>query len=159
MTGKRKVKLKTILDAIPGSGGIVSTIADSMGVSWATARKALDENPEAFQAFEAEQEKRLDLAESVVIMNIQMAARQQKKGYFADTSDAKWYLSKKGKKREYGENSQVDLTNSDGTLKSGEIGVRLIDYRIGITETETGSSADHTPSSKDKNPGDGQTLG
>ena len=36
-----------------------------------------------------------------------------------------------------------------------EIGVRLIDYRTGITETETGSGSDSTTSSQDKSLGDG----
>lgn len=99
--GKRKVKALTVLDVIPGSGGIINTIAESLGVSWHTAKRAIDESEEAKLALEAELEKRLDLAEGVVVMNIQMAAKQQRKGYFADTSDAKWYLSKKGKKRDY----------------------------------------------------------
>ena len=36
-----------------------------------------------------------------------------------------------------------------------EIGVRLIDYRIDIAETESGSSADSSAPSQDKNLGDG----
>lgn len=114
---KRKVKPQTVLKAIPGSGGIVAVVAERMGVEWHTARRAIDENPSALQAFEGEMERRLDLAESVVIRNIQMAERQQDKGFFADTSDAKWYLSKKGKLRDYQDKQNVDLTNSDGTLK------------------------------------------
>ena len=106
--GSRKAKLPNLLEAIAGSGGIVSAIAESMGVAWGTAKTAIDENPKAQELLEAELEKRLDLAESVVVMNIQMAVKQQKKGFFADTSDAKWYLSKKGKKREYGEKLAIE---------------------------------------------------
>lgn len=122
--GKRKVEPKTILDAIPGSGGIISVIADTLGVDWHTAKKAIEENEEAKVALENEMEKRLDLAESVIIMNIQMAKNQQKngKGYFADTSDAKWYMSKKGKKRGYGES--VDVTTNGESIKPDNDGFK-----------------------------------
>lgn len=106
--GKRKVKTPTLLEAIKGSGGVVSVIADALGVAWHTADKAIQESEEAKQALSNEMEKRLDLAESVVIKNIEMAEKQQSKGYFADTSDAKWYLSKKGKNRQYGEKLEVE---------------------------------------------------
>jgi len=110
--GRRKIKPKTIMDVIPGSGGIISNIADSLGVDWHTAKKAIEENPAAKTALEDELEKRLDLSESVVIMNIQLAVKQQKKGFFADTSDAKWYLSKKGKKRDYSDKLGIEHSGS-----------------------------------------------
>ncbi len=106
--GQRKVKEPTILDAIEGSGGVILTIANSLGVDWHTAKRAIEESPEATAALEAEMSKRLDLAEGVILMNIQMAAKQQRKGYFADTSDAKWYLSKKGKGRGYAEKLELE---------------------------------------------------
>ena len=106
--GNRKVKPTTILEAIPGSGGIIKTIAESLNVDWHTAKRAIEESPEATKALEAEMEKRADLAEGVIVMNIQMAARQQSKGYFADTSDAKWYLSKKAKARGYSDKVEVE---------------------------------------------------
>lgn len=124
--GKRKVKAENILDAIKGSGGVVLTIADALGVDWHTAKRAIEENEEAKAAFEAEENKVVDLAESVLLTNIQMAAKQQNKGYFADTSDAKWYLSKKGKKRGYGEKLELEhsgqvtwkeFLNGDGDAK------------------------------------------
>lgn len=122
--GNRKVKPPTILEAIPGSGGIISTIADTLGVEWHTAKKAIEENEEAKMALENEMEKRLDLAESVVIMNIQMAKNQQKngKGYFADTSDAKWYVTRKGKRRGYGES--VDVTTNGESIKPDNDGFK-----------------------------------
>lgn len=110
--GNRKVKPTTILEAIPGSGGIIKTIAECLNVDWHTAKKAIEESPEATQALEAEIEKRADLAEGVIVMNIQMAAKQQGKGYFADTSDAKWYLSKKAKLRGYGEKVEIEHSGS-----------------------------------------------
>ena len=47
----------------------------------------------------------------------------------------------------------VDVTTKGEKLN--EIGVRFIDYRTGITDTESGSSADHKASSQDEDTGDG----
>ncbi len=110
--GKRKVKTINVIDVIPGSGGIINTIAESLGVSWHTAERAIKESPEATEMLQAELEKRLDLAEGVIVMNIQMSAKQQRKGYFADTSDAKWYLSKKGKGRSYSDKLELEHSGS-----------------------------------------------
>lgn len=106
--GNRKVKAQTVLEAIPDSAGIISTIAARMRVDWHTAKKAIEENEEAKLAYEAEVEKRLDHAESVILINIRKSIKQQEKGYFADSSDAKWYLSKMGKKRGY---TDLDITS------------------------------------------------
>lgn len=100
------------MKAIKGSGGVISVIADTLGVAWHTANKAIEENEGAKQALENEMERRLDLSESVLIRNIEMAEAQQSKGFFADTSDAKWYLSKKGKHRGYVDRQEV--TGKDG---------------------------------------------
>jgi hypothetical protein len=51
----------------------------------------------------------------------------------------------------------VELSGKDGNPV--EIGVKLIDYRTGITTTESGPSEDHHPSSQDEDSGDGETLG
>lgn len=48
---------------------------------------------------------------------------------------------------------RVDLTTKGEKLN--EIGVRLIDYRTGIAETESRSSADNKASRQDENTGDG----
>lgn len=124
--GKRKVKAVSILEAIKGSGGVVLTIADALGVDWHTAKRAIEENAEAKAAYEAETNKMIDLAESVLLMNIQLAAKQQDRGSFADTSDAKWLLSKKGKARGYGDKLELEhsvqvtwkeFINGDGNTK------------------------------------------
>lgn len=129
---KRKIKIPSLLEAIKGSGGVISRIAETLQVDWHTAKKRIEENEQAKSAFEAESETLLDMAESVLVVNIAMARKQQTKGYFADTSDAKWVLSKKGKKRGYGDN--IDVTS--GGDKITEIGIKHIDYRTGITKTE-----------------------
>ena len=56
-------------------------------------------------AYDAECESMLDLAESTLLKNI-------KDG---DTADAKWYLTKKGKRRGYGDSLDISAT-IDGEL-------------------------------------------
>jgi hypothetical protein len=93
---------QTFIDAIPGTGGIVSAIARKVGCEWNTAKSYIDKFPTVKAAYDAECESMLDLAESTVLKNI-------KDG---DTSDAKWYLTKKGKRRGYGD--EVAVTGQDG---------------------------------------------
>ena len=88
---------QTFIDAIPGTGGIVSAIARKVGCEWNTAKKYIDTMPTVRAAYDAECEAMLDLAESTVLKNI-------KDG---DTADAKWYLTKKGKRRGYGDSMEV----------------------------------------------------
>lgn len=52
---------------------------------------------------------------------------------------------------------RVDVTS--GGEKITEIGVKLIDYRTGITPSETGSSGDSSTSSQDKDTGNGSQVG
>ena len=93
---------QVFLEAIPGTGGIVSAIARKVGCDWNTAKKYIDQYPTVRAAYDAECEAMLDLAESTVLKNI-------KDG---DTQDAKWYLTKKGKRRGYGDT--VALTGEGG---------------------------------------------
>ncbi len=100
---------QTFIDAIPGTGGIISAIARKVGCEWNTAKKYIDNYPTVRAAYDAECEAMLDLAESTVLKNI-------KDG---DTADAKWYLTKKGKRRGYGDS--VELTGEGG----GPLVIRL----------------------------------
>ena len=93
---------QVFLEAIPGTGGIVSAIARKVGCDWNTAKKYIDQYPTVKAAYDAECEAMLDLAESTVLKNI-------KDG---DTADAKWYLTKKGKRRGYGD--AVEVTGEGG---------------------------------------------
>ena len=90
-----------VLKAIEGSGGIVSAVAQRLGCAWKTADNLVKRWAEVREAFMAEREKVLDIAETTLIKSIQNG----------DTQDAKWMLSKRGKARGYGD--ALDLT-SDG---------------------------------------------
>ena len=53
------------IKAIPGSGGIISTIARRVGCGWHTARDYVDKHPSVKQAYDDECEAVLDLAEKI----------------------------------------------------------------------------------------------
>jgi transposase-like protein len=87
-----------ILEAIKDSGGIMSTIARKLGVTWHTADSWFRESGELMEALKDEKETILDMAESTVLKRI-------KEG---DEQSAKWYLSKIGKLRGYGDSVAIE---------------------------------------------------
>lgn len=99
-----KYSKESLLEAINGSGGIVSTIADRLGCQWCTARKYINQWEETKQAFDDETERVLDKAESVLHESINEG----------NTHDAKWYLSTKGKKRGFSEKHELEHSGPGG---------------------------------------------
>ena len=97
----RKSK-KAIIEAIKDSGGIMSTIARRLGVTWHTADSWVKQYDETKQALQDERETILDLAESTLFRNIKDGNSQ----------DAKWLLSTMGKNRGY--NERQEITGVDG---------------------------------------------
>lgn len=97
----RKSK-KAIIEAIKDSGGIMSTIARRLGVTWHTADTWVKQYNETKQALQDEREAILDLAESTLFRNIKDGNSQ----------DAKWLLSTMGKNRGYSERQEI--TGVDG---------------------------------------------
>ena len=55
--GKELYTAKQFIDAIPGTGGIVSTIADRVGCKWHTARKYIEEYPTIKEVYNEEIER------------------------------------------------------------------------------------------------------
>lgn len=100
----------TVLEAIKDSGGIMSTIARRLGVTWHTADSWVKQYDETKQALQDERETILDLAESTLFRNIKDGNSQ----------DAKWLLSTMGKNRGYSERHEI--TGAD----SGPIDVNAI---------------------------------
>lgn len=95
-----KYTAEQFIKAIPGSGGIVTTIAKRVGCTWHTAKKYIDNYATVGKAYEAELEAVLDMAESVLFQNIREG----------DTGDAKWLLSRKGRARGYYQKQEVETT-------------------------------------------------
>ncbi len=105
--GNNKYSAKVFIDAIPGTGGIVSAIARKVGCDWYTVKTWIDGYPTVKVAYDNECEAMLDLAESTVLKNIRAG----------DTQDAKWYLSKKGKQRGYGDQSTLEVSGGNEPIK------------------------------------------
>ena len=111
-----RFRAKQFIKAIPGSGGIISTIAERVGCDWHTAKKWIYNHQSVLEVYEAETEKPLDLSESVVIANIQAARKMQKEiGGIVDSTDAKWYLTMKGKGRGFTQRQEIRNINLDVT--------------------------------------------
>lgn len=102
MANKDQFTAKQFIEAIQGSGGIISTISRRVGCTWHTAKKYIDEYATVNQAYQDECEAMLDLAESSALKLI--------KG--EDGPMIRYYLSTKAKHRGYVE--RQELAGMDG---------------------------------------------
>ena len=109
--GAEQYKAQQFIDAIPGSAGIITTIARRVGCAWHTAKKYIEKYATAKRAYEDECESILDLAEVEAIKLIKER----------DSSMIRWYLSTKGKNRGYVERVEQEQV--------GEVVWRIIDDR------------------------------
>jgi hypothetical protein len=97
MANRNQYKAQDFVDAIPGTGGIVATIAKRVGCDWHTAKKYIDEYATVQQAYQDECEEVNDMVVSTILKAI-------KDG---DTASAKWWASRK-RKAEFGD--ALDVT-------------------------------------------------
>ena len=105
--------------AIEGSSGIKSVICARMPCDHVTLARWLAEHKSLRRAYDDECDKMLGLAHSVVTGNIEVALDElQEDGHKGqvDSSDAKWYLSKKGKAHGFGDEPAVQVTQNVLTL-------------------------------------------
>ena len=93
--------------AIPGTGGIISTIARKVGCSWNTAKRYITEYPTVATAYDNEVNTALDVAESIIFDNLRLLRREQAtEEKPVESSLAKWFLTTKGKDRGYTERQE-----------------------------------------------------
>lgn len=118
MGANNHYKAQQFIDAIPGTGGIVTKIAARVGCSWHTARKYIDNYPTVLRAYTDECEELLDTAESVIIQKIDEDDEQM----------AKWYLTMKGADRGYATKQRIQHS---GEGDDGEIEIRVLGRTIG----------------------------
>lgn len=104
MAGSNQYKAQQFIDVIPGSGGIISTIARRAGCAWHTAKKYIELYSTVKGAYDDECEAVLDMAESKVIEAMNDG----------DGPMLRYYLSTKGKARGYVERVQQEITGKDG---------------------------------------------
>lgn len=91
-------KTTDFIAVIPGTGGIIATIAERVGCDWHTAKKYISNYATVQQAYQDECERISDMATSAVLKAIRDG----------DVPTAKWWLSKK-RKGEFGD--AVDVTS------------------------------------------------
>lgn len=101
MAGSNQYNVKQFADVIPGTGGIITSIAAKVGCAWHTAKKYIDGSPTLTQMVENEAHKVDDMAESVIITAIKEK----------DIQTAKWWLERR--KRETFSTRQ-ELTGANG---------------------------------------------
>ena len=109
-TRKRRYTVADFEQAIPGSGGVVTTIAARVGCHWATAEVWINKSPTLQKLYDAEMEIMLDAAESVVHNNIRAAQKKQESSdntEIVESGDARWFLSRRGKRRGYGDSQEI----------------------------------------------------
>jgi hypothetical protein len=115
VTRALQYKVAQFIEAIPGTGGIVSAIAKRVGCDWNTAKRYIDRHPTVMAAWEAEREKIGDLAETQLFK----AMRD------GDLTTIKWYLSRVHRKRGYITRQEVDQRTAGA-----------IDMRVTFEEVE-----------------------
>lgn len=111
----RRFSQEQVLDAIKDSGAIVTIIAARLDCAWSTAESYVKKWDKTRQAFRDETERIKDVAESTLINSIKQG----------NTTDAKWYLSKKAKDRGYGEELTVQQTAD--TAEDNELTIEIVD--------------------------------
>lgn len=94
----KNFQLSDIKNAVKGSAGIYSTIARRLDCDWHTAKRYVEMYEETKTMYDAENESTLDLAESMLLKNIQEQ----------DPASIFFYLKTKGKKRGYVEKVQTE---------------------------------------------------
>jgi len=97
-------KAQEFIDAIPGTGGIISTIARRVGCKWHTVKAAIEKYPTVHQAYDDEREIVTDVAESTLIKAIRDGS----------LGAAQWWLTRKGKDRGFVERREVQASGPDG---------------------------------------------
>lgn len=77
-----KYTAQQFIDAIPGTGGVVSSIASRVGCAWNTAKKYIDEYATVQQAWQNERNRITDMAKDNLIESL-------KRG---DLQISKWWV-------------------------------------------------------------------
>lgn len=93
-----QLSLDNILEAIKDTGGIKTEVCKRLQCSRKTVYNYINKYPEVAEAFEEEEDKVLDMAESSLFALIQNG----------DTAAIFYYLNNKGKKRGYGSYKKND---------------------------------------------------
>ena len=116
MARTERYTTKVVIAQIKGSGGFKTVVAKRLGCDRHTVDNYIKRHPTVKRAWEAEAEGLLDVAESVVAVNIRVASQIQQRaidsgdvtGAIVDTDDAWKLLKTKGRNRGYVEKQEQE---------------------------------------------------
>jgi len=102
-----------VIEAIQGSGAVVTTIANKLGCSRSLAERIIDMWEETRQAFIDEEMSMNDMCKNTLLQAI----------HKGDVASSKWWLSKKNKAEGFGDEAPVvnvttQTANNTETIKS-----------------------------------------
>lgn len=120
--GKGLYTAEQFIKAIPGTGGIITSIARKVGCEWNTAKVYIEKYPTIKQAYENECETMLDMAEAELYKAVKAGKDWA----------IKYTLATKGKNRGFTERNE--LTGKDGeplTVRTIEIVLPPEDKHVG----------------------------
>ena len=83
----KKFTAQQFIAAIPGSGGIISQIAQAVGCNWHTARRYIDDHPTVHLAWEDERNSITDKARHNILMAIDDKDLQMSKWWLTVMDD------------------------------------------------------------------------
>jgi hypothetical protein len=120
---KTRARCAAFVEAIPGSRGAVTVIAERVGVSYRTAMRYLHDKPTVKVAWEAEMALVYDCAERLIYRNIELReARQVAENKPVSSQDAWRLLTKTRRGRDRGFVEHQEVTGDKG----GPLIVKLI---------------------------------
>ena len=105
MANKNQYKANQFIDIMPGTGGIISTIAERVGCAWHTAKKYIEDHTTVKQAYENEKRKVDDKA----VSNVFGAIAQ------GDLDTSKWWIRMKLGDEFHKTDHQIVSVNWDDT--------------------------------------------
>lgn len=114
-----RLTVARFIAAIDGSGGIKARICAAVPCALETLNGWMGKHPTIKAAYEAECSRMLDIAHSVVQNNILAAQREQGEGeevQIVDSTDAKWYLARKGRHQGFGKELSIEHSLHPVTL-------------------------------------------
>jgi len=101
MGANKKYTTQEVIDIMPGTGGIIATIAKRLGCTWHTAQAYIENYPTVQAAYADECEMVNDKAESVIISDINSGS----------VESSKWWVSRKRKDKF---STREEVTGVDG---------------------------------------------
>lgn len=100
MSRANQYTAQQFIDAMPGTGGVISAIARKVGCTWHTADKWIKTRPTVNIAWQAERESILDMGEMALFKSVKDGEQWA----------VKYLLSTLGKKRGYTERAEVEVS-------------------------------------------------